>query len=463
MATSFSSSGATPTIPLPTSLPPSTVGSSPFAKALNNAGASVNSSGNFTMPSPPPIPTPSTPVKKTTVNNVDGSSHVTEYHAPTQGLLDPSDTPITGNTKTPSGAIVDATSGGLISPPTQLPPLQQAQTGLLNTAQGNTALGQAGNAITKKYEGLINPILRGTIGQETGDRTTGTTPVGEGNAAVAAQAGGALIQGLTNQEQQELTGTGQALTGQAQQASALNAAGTLSTPSNEFMQVPYSNQVLGADGRPINGGAMGQLPQQAQDFVNSLAQQVKSGQMIRKDAESELSTYGQAGLQALNTALGSDFNTNASNASAATTATGQQIQAAITPANQALDSLQTAFNGLSSLQQGNVPGLNVNVPILGQLAQGASMQFGVGRDAASAFQGALQEARSRIDAALVGSIGVNAAAAQASALLPDNMVPSEIPQKIAAAKQYLLNQLTSYTGSGNQNNTNANANATGWF
>lgn len=259
---------------------------------------------------------------------------------------------------------------------------------------------------------------------------------------------------------------GAANTQQGLQQTGLLGAAAAAAPQ----QVGYNTQYINPQtGQPVNGGgSAGSLPQAAQDFVTSLAQQIQQGKMTRADAESRLSTYGVPGLQALNTALGSGFNTNASNASAATTAIGQQVQAAIPQANQALDSLQSAFNGLSSLQQGGIPGLNVNVPILGQLAQSASMKFGPGRDAASAFQGALQEARSRIDAALVGSIGVNAAALQASALLPNNMVPSEIPGKIAAAKYYLQNQLAGYTQSGQQQSpsTPQNANSTqpaGWL
>lgn len=91
MALSFTSSGSTP-LKLPTfNTSASSGGATPQAKALSTAQSAMGSvplkTNASTYTPPPPIPAPATPVKKTTVNNVDGSSHVTEYHAPEPGLL----------------------------------------------------------------------------------------------------------------------------------------------------------------------------------------------------------------------------------------------------------------------------------------------------------------------------------------------------------------------------------------
>lgn len=235
---------------------------------------------------------------------------------------------------------------------------------------------------------------------------------------------------------------------QSTQQSGLNQAAGYAQPQLGGFNQQYFNPLTG---QPTGGGgsggtAMSQLPQQAQTAIQSYAQQVQNGSMTRSDAEGRLGAYGQPGLNALNEALGPNFNTNSSNASAGTTAVGQQLKAAIPPASQALDALQTAFNALGTFS-------GSSVPFIQEFAQNAALQTGIGRTNVSNFQGALQEARSRIDAALTGVIGVDAAGKQANALLPDNMTTKELPGKILAAKQYLQNQLDSYTNSGQQGGT----------
>jgi hypothetical protein len=402
--------------------------------------------GNGSTPPPPLGSLGTTPVVKHTIE-ADGTQSVT--HAPADNAQ-VANQGVDAQKNTASG-----TSATPVTPPVN--GLNAATTGLLNTAQGNTALGQAGNAITQKYENLINPIIKGTIGQEVGDKTTGTTQVGEGNAAIASAAGGSLIQGLTNQEQQELAATGQALTGQSQKAAAQTAAGQLSTPANQFMQAPYSNQILDANGNPVGGGSAGTLPAAAQSFVNSLATQVQNGQMTRDEATSQLTAYGTAGLQALNTALGTGFNTNASNASAGTTATGQQLQTQATAANQALDTLTQQFSQLGSLTgaTGFQPANSIE--------QSVANLFG--NDAVSKYTTTLQEARAKISGVLAASGGVTPSTADemAKTYLPDGMTPSQLPAKITAAKTLIQQSVDAFTKSGQQNAPSNSNNPTGWY
>ncbi len=275
-----------------------------------------------------------------------------------------------------------------------------------------------------------------------------------GIGSIMATGQGNIMQNTLATKQGALASQAGALSTQLGAAQAQQNIGLtgLQNAQNAYAPITpgYNQQVLNPiTGQPVNQtggsgtGAMSILPPQGQQMVQSLAQQVNEGKMTRADAESRLSAYGQPGIEALNQALGEGFNTNASNASAGTTAQGQQLSAAIPPANQALDMLQTAFNSLG-------PITGSNIPLLQQFAQNIAMQTGIGRTNVSNFQGALQEARSRIDAALAGVIGVNAASTQAHALLPDNMTAQELPGKIAAAKEYLQNQLKSYQSSGSQ-------------
>lgn len=401
----------------------------------------------------------------------DAPMSVLPPQAPTnQPVTSHSVTDAAGNTTTQkydtSATNTDANTAPPITP-TPTPPSQNnlntATSGLFNTASGNTALGQAGNAVTQKYEDLINPILRGTTGQEIGDRSTGTQQVGEGNAQLAAAAGGALIQGLTNQENAELAGTGQALTAQSQQANALNQAGALSTPNNQFLQVPYSNQLLDSQGNPVNGGGTtGTLPAAAQSFVNSLATQVQNGQMTRDEATSQLAAYGTAGLQALNTALGSGFNTNASNASAATTATGQQIQTAADSTNKALDTLSSSFSALNGLQTGGIPLTNSIAQWIGS---------NLGDSALTQYKTNLADARSQLIGVLNSSGGTPTGnESTANQYLPDNMTPAQFTQNVGTVqnpgivRQLIAQKVASFTGSGSQTNSNASStNPLGWY
>ncbi len=311
--------------------------------------------------------------------------------------------------------------------------------GLVGSSQRNPAIGQNAAEIGAEYAKRVKDTVDTFTPAAIGYQGAGLSPIAGGLATQMFNAQSARLAGLSAAEQAALAGTGQQLTGASQEANALGTAGGLIPEALRY-------------GTTGGGGALDPNTQ-----IQSLAQAVAGGGTTGMDygtAYSQLSSaYGPVIANQLLPAIqkiNPNFNVALSKASVGTQATGQQIAAAIPPANQALDALQIAFNGLSSLQQGNVPLLNMSVPILGQLAQGASLTLGPGRTAASNFQGALAEARARIDGALQGIIGVDAAAAQANALLPDNMVPSELPGKIAAAKQYLQNQLQSYTSSGQQ-------------
>ncbi len=88
--------------------------------------------------------------------------------------------------------------------------------GEAGAAAGAIPIGQNANAIAKQYQDLINPML----GEQVGERTTGTYPVGEGNAAAIGQE----IQGLSAQEGQALSANAQGLTAEQQAQQGLGAA-----------------------------------------------------------------------------------------------------------------------------------------------------------------------------------------------------------------------------------------------
>jgi hypothetical protein len=444
----------------------------------------------------PKTSTPTTPVKKTTTIDSTGNTTSTEYHAPNTPLA-PDDPSYKYNTAT--GQLnpnykdpnAPANTNYNSSNPASFPGLINSQAnasgaaantgatnyntanqGLLNATAGNQQYqDNAANIANTAGQQISNIGQIGARG-EAGYLTTGTSPVGEGNSAVLVQSTAAQqqavsqganmqlagnAQGLTGQLQQEQgynQASGNALTGQGQGISGLNNAAGNTTP----VQVPYNNQYISpTTGQPVSGGgattgtAMSQLPQQAQDAVNSYAQQVQSGAMTRADAESRLSAYGVAGTNALNEVLGSSFNTNASNASAGTTAVGQQIQTAATATNQALDTLSSLFNNLSPFQTQGIPATN-------SLANWVASALG--DQALSQYKTNLADARSQLIGVLNSAGGTPTGnEATANQYLPDNMTKAQFDANVGTTqnpgivRQLVAQKVSSFTGSGSQNSS----------
>lgn len=333
--------------------------------------------------------------------------------------------PVQGPTTLPGMLLAQGASAAQSIPGAAAPGLQQFKDISQNIAdiRRQAALGEAANTTG----GLMAPIAQGRAQAIAGTEA-------QQEAALGAQQQAAL--------------TGAQTAANVQQAGA-QELGSLAGTAGTQVQAPYGtplfNPITGQFTTPGSSVGGGGLDPQSQG--SQLAKLVTSAQMDFPTANAQITNqYGVAGSNALRQAIlaaNPSFNFNLSASSAQTQATGQQARTAIQPASQALDALQEAFNNLPSLEQ-------TNIPIINQLTQAGSMASGLGRTATSNFTGALQEARSRIDAVLAPIIGVDAAKQQSQGLLPDNMVPSEIPSKIAYAKYFMQNQVDAYVGSGQQ-------------
>jgi hypothetical protein len=103
-----------------------------------------------------------------------------------------------------------------------------AQTGLIGDLAGvgreNQAIAQEARNIASKYGGLIAQTGALGAGKVASDLSTGTSVVGEGNAAIASQSASQRMSALAAAQQAELAGTGQQLTAQSQYANALGTA-----------------------------------------------------------------------------------------------------------------------------------------------------------------------------------------------------------------------------------------------
>lgn len=307
MAFSFSTAGATPQKPQLQGLGGGSYGgNTPASKALS--GALQPNSGALKL-SPAPAPTGQA-IKKQTITDAGGSTHVTEYHPPTPGVLPERNPQQNQDLVTPKS---DTSS---TPQPNSFPGLIS---GSADASRGSLDVGKNANSITADYRGQIQRLL----GLQIGHRTTGTEPVGEGNAAAVGQ----LIQGLSAQESQELAGNAQGLTAQNQAQSGLNAAAGQVKPQlaafNQQAFDPSTSQFSG--GSDVMSGA-----------VNNAVNLIKNGSGYA-NAVATLSQYGPQAEQQLLQALGTGFNVNASNAQAG--AQAQNINTVGTATTQANNSV----------------------------------------------------------------------------------------------------------------------------
>lgn len=160
-------------------------------------------------------------------------------------------------------------------------PVTDAYGNLSTTSAGNIPLGQnAINIANTAGQNIANIGIAGAKG-EAGYNTTGTSPVGEGNAAVLAQTTAAQQQAVAQGADAQLAGNAQALTAQNQaqsgygqagqlantaqgnQITAQNNAGNLASPrQNGYVLIdPSTGQPVGgaggATGAAFQGGQIG--------------------------------------------------------------------------------------------------------------------------------------------------------------------------------------------------------------
>jgi len=339
--------------------------------------------------------------------------------------------------------------------------------------------------------------------------TGGLSGVGEGNAAVTqaalaqqqqgiAQSANTALSGINSQitAQNQAAGAsneaaGQAQVGQGLVQSGLGAAGTLAAPGTANVsvgagntlvnsqgqtvasgpqQLPYNQQLVNTQtGNPVSGGgaassgggaagttpaaqtALAALPPAAQQAVQLQAQLVQSGQSTQPEALSNLSAYGQAGTNALNAILGPNFNVNSSNASAATTATGQQLKTPSAAVNAALDTLSTTFSSLNPLETGGIPATNSIAQWIGKA---------MGSSALQSYNSNLADARSQL-LGVLNSAGGTPTGNENTVMqyLPDDMTPTQFTTNVGTEQspgivRQLINQkVQAFTGSGASSQT----------
>lgn len=441
---------------------------------------------------PPPVlgSLGTTPVVKHTIAT-DGTQSVTHAVPATTAKNSPpaakpapsapaTQQPITGNTTTPSGAVVNATSGQMVTPPAPTSPntysgfigalgqtaqqgnpqAQQATQGLIdrssqpspqytqayNNAQGYNSqlVSSLQNEAAAEAQNRLNPI---PLGDQTGREAVIRQQYLAQQQALGAGFQGAsnLISGANTQQGLQLTGLNQA-GGLANQSQGLQQQGLTSGAQLSQPQLAsYSQQSFNPLTNTFSGGGS------VGDAVSTIAQKIQAGTMSYDQGVAALSGYGQAGVNGLQQALGPSFNVAQSNSLA-----GQQgtIGPAYEYAKQAVTNLQNAVKDLPDAQKTNVPLINL-------ITQGASTAFGVGSQGVQAYKGALAEARSAIQKVLASVQGGTPTdyVGQSNALLPDNATPAQIDAASQTLDTLGKAKVSIYGNPGaSTTNTNSNAN-----
>lgn len=175
-------------------------------------------------------------------------------------------------------------------------------------------IGEEARRISDMYGSEIARVGNLGAGAVAGAKTTGTDPVGRGNAAIAAESASNRISALSAAQAAALQGTQQQLTGAEQGITGITNALTGANTQQQLAQ-----QALATGGQlalpspaaygqtvfdPVTGtytGAGGNLDPQVQ--AQNLAQQVLSGAMTYDQAIASLGYAGTAGTNFLNNAL----------------------------------------------------------------------------------------------------------------------------------------------------------------
>lgn len=399
----FSSQGAVPQTGSSQLSPGLGGGSTPAANALNNSdnGAAI-SKATIAPPTPvqsnpylpgytghtptPTIPAATTPVKSTSITYPDGTKHVTTHAAADTGstsatapanggystVAGPYD-PVTGLLKPTTQPSVTSQSTSAVTPST--PSTYAGMVGNLNTTSqegspqgktytdqtaaygaGNLPIGQSAKDIAADYGNRIAQVGQAGAQFRSGQLTTGTSPIAQGNAAITAQSTTAQQQALATGEEAALQGTAQQLTGQNQAATASNAAaGQANTAQGNVQSGLTSAGTLAKPGSTTQGQTTydpltnsfsgGSYQQNLQTVVDS----IKNGNMGYTEGVNSLAGLSPTAKADVLAQLGIGFDTIASDANA--TARASNISTggtAITGANAA--GLATAIQEQANLQ-----------------------------------------------------------------------------------------------------------------
>lgn len=378
-----------------------------------------------------------------------------------------------GTFTTPNGATVNG-AGSIITPSPQNNPTFSGLVGsLVNSANQNQNIGQQAQGIANQFAPQMAAITKGATGQIVGDKTTGTSPVGEGNAAIASSAAGSLLSGLSSAENAQLAALSPQLTAQSQQQSGLTSAVNASQPNTASYGQTVFNPLTG---QYENGGG---LPA---EVLQSYAQMAANGQYSAIPSSITSNPVLSAQLNAAAKAINPNYspitstaqgNAAASNVQSSGTAPTQAAAAGLQQATQQYVDANTAYTTAqqqaNSLQQVlQKTGINSNPQFINQTIN--NLQNQLGSADYTSYITTLTELQQKYSN-LLSSVGAQTPTVngnQALTILNPNSTPVQINAAIDALNQAAFNTLQplfakigTYAGQLNPTgNTNATTNTT---
>lgn len=433
----------------PNSGPPS-----PFASnAPNISYGAINTN---------PTPAPATVTKTSAPTNQSAGIAFTPLNTNTGSdpLLKTSPINFGSTPQTSSGVLGSSTSN---NSPAQITTSSTTKTNTPsspNTANADALASQAKTAAVNPLNDPNSPLaknladaaknyqdLKDKIAQEYTNIESQVIPLGfqQGRAQVLAKQYANQLDNAQVALNTAQAAMGQAVTAYQAQTTAQNQYTTQTQPSSQYIQLPYSSQLVGAGGQTVGGGTS----QSLNDAVNNQVALLQSGKIGFDDAKANLAGYGQGGLNALSQwAASSGFNVAQSNVLAAQ-------QGSITPnLNYAQATLKNLKDAMSNLQ---VWGQNSNIPIVGNLANWYSSQSGQGKQQTSNKAGAVAEAQQAISAVLASVRGGTPTdyGSQSRAILPDDPTPADVAAAEAMLTTLGTQKQAIYSNPGQQpQNTN---------
>lgn len=344
---------------------------------------------------------------------------------------------------------------------------------LAGSGDANAALGQNAQNIASDAAAQIADTGRQGARFAAGQRTTGTSPVAEGNAAVTAQTTAAEQQAIAAGANVALQGNQQALSAQGQTQSALSSAGNLTQPN----PASYGQAVFDPVTGTYSGGGSNLDPQTQ---ATSLAQKVMSGQMTYDQAISSLSYAGSVGSNFLNNAItqaggnpltlqatGSAQQSNIQTQGTLNTQIGAQgVQQATQNYVAAKTSYDTASQQATNLQNTlSTTGINQNPQFVNQKINALQNQLGSANYAS--FITALNETKQAYTS-LLSSVGASTPTVngqQATDIFNENSTPAQINAAIDALNtasyaklKPLYDQIGTYSNIGSNGSGGSTAN-----
>jgi len=246
---------------------------------------------------------------------------------------------------------------------------------------------------------------------QAGYKTTGTTPVAQGRAAVVAQTGAAQQSAMTAAQEAALRKAGLGQSQQTLEQNALSQAGNLAAPQ------------LGAIGSqqfysPVQGGqAGGQF--NPETVARQYAQEVAQGTRAYDDAVQAMGLYGNAGKQFLDNAIRGGGAFNFAQAQALSGVQGQ-VSPALNMAQAAIANLQTTLQTIPYLQR-------TSIPLINSLTNVAAA-VGIGTGTATEKANAINEARTQVANALgvMNNTTPTAFTSMVEDWFPSNATPEQI-------------------------------------